>query len=48
MYCPVCGKWIEPENENDVLSGDHDGFVYVHDNINHSDSDLKALDSGVQ
>lgn len=47
-YCPVCQKFIIPSNILDVKSGAHDGFIYVHDDINHDDADLAALEAGVQ
>lgn len=48
QYCPVCGRWIEPENTDEVLNGEHEGFIFVHDDIEHSDDDLDALSSGIQ
>jgi len=48
IYCPVCGRWLSATNAWDVLSGFADGYVFVHDNIPHSDEDLEALERGVQ
>ena len=48
QYCPVCGRWIEPENADEALNGEHDGFIFVHDDINHSEDDLDALFVGIQ
>lgn len=48
IYCPVCGRDIEPENLDEVELGEHDGFIYVHDDIEHGEDDLSALLSGVQ
>ena len=42
-YCPVCQKTIHPSNMKEVYSGEHDGFIYVHDEIPHTDSDMQAL-----
>ena len=39
IYCPVCGRYIAPTN-----SEDQNGFVYVHDDIEHDDSDIEALE----
>lgn len=48
IYCPVCGKWLTAENPLEVLLGMDDGYIYVHDDIPHTDDDLEALDRGVQ
>lgn len=48
IYCPICGRDIEPDNEQEVLDGEESGFVYVHDDVIHTEEDLKALESGVQ
>lgn len=47
IYCPICGRDIEPENEEEVLSGEESGFIYVHDDKPHDETDLDALDSGI-
>ena len=47
-YCPICSRWIAPINENEVEIGEHDGFIYVHDDIDHEDDDLEALENGIQ
>ena len=47
-YCPVCGRNITPSNIAEVESGEHDGLIYVHDDIDHSNEDLTALEVGVQ
>lgn len=39
IYCPVCGRWIEPEP---------DCAVYVHDDIAHTDDDIEALNYDMQ
>ena len=48
IYCPVCGKTLLPANAEDVISGANDGFVFVHDDVHHSDSDIEALGSPIQ
>lgn len=42
IYCPVCERVITAEAKT------HDGgYVFVHDEVVHSDSDVEALDYGV-
>jgi hypothetical protein len=48
VYCPVCGKMLEAVNIEDVENGDDDGYLFVHDEIVHTDSDLDALNTGLQ
>lgn len=48
VYCPICARFIEPENGAEVEAGDHEGFIYVHDDIAHDDDDIAALANGVQ
>lgn len=48
IYCPICGRLIAPENKTEVESGEHDGFIYVHDAIDHGDDDIEALENGIQ
>lgn len=48
IYCPVCARNIEPSNVDEVESGAHHSFVYVHDDVEHDDSDIEALNTGVQ
>lgn len=47
IYCPTCGRDIEPSNAEDVESGTADGFIYIHDDMPHEDDDIKALSVGV-
>ena len=47
IYCPVCGKILEATNFAEVMYKEHENFIYVHDNVPHSDNDLKALEKGV-
>ncbi len=43
-YCPFCKRDIEPINIEEVESGEHDGFIYVHDDIEHDDDfDFKPM-----
>lgn len=48
QYCPICSRWVAPINEKEVDAGEHDGFIYVHDDIDHEDEDLEALENGIQ
>lgn len=32
QYCPYCKRDIEASNVDEVESGEHDGFIFVHDN----------------
>ena len=47
IYCPICGV-IVAENIEEVESGEHDGYLFVHDDIVHDDDDIDALENGVQ
>ena len=45
MYCPVCGREIEAETGVDE-SGEV-WRIFVHDEIDHTDSDMLALEAGI-
>jgi len=47
IYCPVCARFLEPQNSDEVKSGLHDGLIYVHDDVKHEDNDIQALENGV-
>ena len=47
-YCPICARVIIPSNLKEVFCGEHDGFIYVHDDVFHYRDDLSALNHGVQ
>ena len=47
QYCPICERDIVPDNILEVFSGEHEGFLFVHEDIEHSDEDIKALESGI-
>jgi len=36
-YCHSCQKTIAPSNLAEVLSGEHDGLIFVHDDVQHED-----------
>lgn len=48
QYCPVCGRAIIADNIKEVESGEHNGYLFIHDDIIHSDSDIEALGRGLQ
>lgn len=48
IYCPICSRNIVADNVEEVESGEHDGFMFVHDDIIHEESDIDALINGVQ
>ena len=37
QYCPICQKTISPSNLGEVLVGEHDGYIFMHDDIDHQD-----------
>jgi len=47
-YCPICHRHIEPSNKEEVEQRLHDFYIYIHDDIVHTDDDIEALDNGVQ
>ena len=48
LYCPVCGRVLKANNSKEVDIGLHDGFIFVHDEVPHNDSDIDALEVGIQ
>ena len=48
IYCPVCGKNISASNIEEVERGEHVGYIFIHDRIDHEESDIDALQNGVQ
>ena len=47
IYCPICQRDIEADNVAKVESGEHDGFIFVHDDLSHDEGDIVALEHGV-
>jgi len=47
QYCPVCGRTIVASNIEEFESGDHEGYLFVHDDIVHEEDDLEALQAGI-
>ena len=46
-YCPVCRRHITASNTSEVESGEHDGYIFVHDAVPHEDSEIDALENGI-
>ena len=47
FYCPICQRFVPPENSKEVESGEHDGYLFVHDDVPHSEEDMEALENGI-
>lgn len=47
QYCPICSRTITADNINEVESGEHDGYIFIHDDVPHSDSDVEALSTSI-
>ena len=47
IYCPICQKVLVAENKKEVEKGEHRSYVFVHDEVPHADSDIDALESGI-
>ena len=47
IYCPICKKEIEADNLKEVDSGEHDGYLFVHEDIPHADDDIDTLAHGI-
>ena len=47
QYCPICGRVITADNKDRVDDGLDDGYLFIHDDIVHEDSDIEALSSGI-
>jgi len=48
LYCPICERLITAENKDDFEAGLHNGYIFIHDDKPHSDSDIDALNKGIQ
>ena len=46
-YCPICNKILIASNVEDVKNGLHDGYIFIHDNKLHEESDIEALQNGI-
>lgn len=48
IYCPVCGRTIEAANIPEVERGELDLYWFLHDDIEHDNDDLQAIEHGIQ
>lgn len=48
MYCPVCGRWVDPEWADRYDASMIGEVIYLHDEIDHDDDDIDAFILGVQ
>ena len=48
IYCPICGRNIVADNAAEVERREHDGYIYVHDDVPHTNCDMEALKRGLQ
>jgi len=48
MYCPVCQSLLTASNKSEVDRGVHEGYIFVHNNVEHTEEDLQALYRGIQ
>lgn len=42
-YCPICERDIEPTKVDGT-----DALLWIHDDIEHDESDFEAMDNGIQ
>jgi len=47
IYCPICRHIIEASNIREVEEGEHDSYIFVHDDMPHDDNDTEALSHGI-
>ena len=48
QYCPICGRIIIADNISEVESGEHTGYLFIHDDVVHTEEDMEALWRGLQ
>lgn len=46
-YCPVCGRNVFAANTAEVEAGEHESYIFVHDNIVHTRDEVEALGYGI-
>ena len=44
IYCPKCDSELTATNIEDVVNGEADGYVFVHNDIVHTQADLDAIE----
>ena len=37
QWCSFCNRYIKPSNWIEFENGEHDGLIFVHDNVMHDD-----------
>lgn len=47
MYSPICQRDIEPANKEDVETGHDESYIYVHNDLPHSEDEIEALKYGI-
>lgn len=47
IYCPICQHTLTAINIDEVASGEHSDYIFVHDNVAHDDDDIDALKNGI-
>jgi len=47
IYCPICGRILTASNLNEVDNKEHGGYLFVHDELVHTDCDIEALERGI-
>ena len=48
QYCPICERVVHAMNKEEVKKGIDIGYIYVHDDIIHTQDEVNALRYGVQ
>lgn len=44
IYCGICDRHLEPSNLDEVYSGEDEGFIYIHDDIDHKEDKLEKVE----
>ena len=47
VYCPICGRNIFASNVDEVKTGGHNHYVFIHDEIAHTRDEVAALQYGI-
>ena len=47
QYCPICQRVIVASNIEEVTDNEHDGYIFIHDELPHGDDDIEALSWGI-
>ena len=47
LYCPVCQQVLIASNVIEVERGEHNGYVFVHEDIPHDDENMAAISAGI-